>query len=261
MIGTSVSYNIVMLGAGNVSTHISRHLHSKGHRISCIYSRTLESASLLADEFGGIAATDLDEVPDQADYYIVCVPDQAVLSVLSHFKDWKGIWLHTAGALPINLFKGILSRYGVLYPLQTLSKERGVDLSHTPFLVEGSSAEVTETVKKLADNITTNVQEIDSEKRLIIHLAAVFANNFSNHMVHIAQRILQENNLDLKLLDPILKETVRKIGLMGAGAAQTGPALRKDQLAIQKHLELLKNHPEWEKLYTFVSRDIGNTRE
>ena len=80
-------------------------------------------------------------------------------------------------------------------------------------------------------------------------------------MVHIAQQILKENKLDLKLLDPILKETIHKIGLMGAGAAQTGPALRKDQLTIQKHLELLKNHPEWEKLYTFVSRDIGNTRE
>jgi predicted short-subunit dehydrogenase-like oxidoreductase (DUF2520 family) len=250
-----------MLGAGNVSTHISRHLHSKGHRISCIYSLTLESASLLADEFGGIATTDLHEVPDLADYYIVCVPDQAVLSVLSHFKDWKGTWLHTAGALPMDLFKGFQSRYGVLYPLQTLSKEQGVDLSNTPFLVEGSSAEVTETLKKLADNITTNVQELDSEKRLIIHLAAVFANNFTNHMVHIGQLILQENELDLKLLDPILEETVRKIGLVGAGAAQTGPALRKDQETIQKHLELLKNHPEWEKLYTFISRDIGNTRE
>jgi predicted short-subunit dehydrogenase-like oxidoreductase (DUF2520 family) len=250
-----------MLGAGNVSTHISRHLHSKGHRISCIYSRTLESASLLANEFGGIATTDLHEVPDQEDFYLVCVPDQAVVSVLSHFKGWKGIWLHTAGALPMDLFKGLQNRYGVLYPLQTLNKNQDISLASTPFLVEGSSAEVTETVKKLADNITTNVQEIDSEKRLTIHLAAVFANNFSNHMVHIAQQILQENKLDLKLLDPILKETVRKIGLMGAGAAQTGPALRNDQLTIQKHLELLKNHPEWEKLYTFVSRDISKTRE
>ncbi len=250
-----------MLGAGNVSTHISRHLHSKGHRISCIYSRTLESASLLADEFGGIATNDLAKVPDQADFYLVCVPDQAVTSVLSLFKGWKGIWLNTAGALPLDLFKGFQSRYGVLYPLQTLNKNQDISLASTPFLVEGSSADVTESVKKLAANITTNVQEIDSEKRLTIHLAAVFANNFTNHMVHIGQRILQENHLDLKLLDPILKETVRKIGLVGAGAAQTGPALRKDQLTIQKHLELLKNHPEWEKLYTFISRDIGNTRE
>jgi len=250
-----------MLGAGNVSTHISRHLHSKGHRISCIYSRTLESASLLADEFGGFATTDLQEVPNQADFYLVCVPDQALVSVLSQFKDWNGTWLSTAGALPMDLFKGILNRYGVLYPLQTLNKNQEASLANTPFLVEGSSAEVEESIVKLAGDITTKVLEIDSEKRLTIHLAAVFANNFTNHMVHIGQRILQENRLDLKLLDPILEETVRKIGLVGAGAAQTGPALRKDQETIQKHLDLLKNHPEWEKLYTFISRDIGNTRE
>lgn len=261
MIGTSVSYNIVMLGAGNVSTHISRHLHSKGHRISCIYSRTLESASLLADEFGGFATTVLQEVPDQADFYLVCVPDQAVVSVLSQFRDWNGIWLHTAGALPMDVFKGFKTRYGVLYPLQTLRKNQEASLASAPFLVEGSSPEVEESIVKLAGDITTKVLEIDSEKRLSIHLAAVFANNFTNHMVHIAQLILQENSLDIKLLDPIIEETVRKIGLVGAGAAQTGPALRNDQLSIQKHLDLLKNHPEWEKLYTFISREITRSRE
>ncbi len=250
-----------MLGAGNVSTHISRHLHSKGHRISCIYSRTLESASLLAHEFGGFATADVNEVPNQADFYLVCVPDQAVVSVLSQFKDWNGTWLHTAGALPMDLFKGFKTRYGVLYPLQTLNKNQEASLANTPFLVEGSSPEVEESIVKLAGDITTKVLEIDSKKRQTIHLAAVFANNFTNHMVHIGQRILQENSLDLKLLDPIIEETVRKIGLVGAGAAQTGPALRKDQETIQKHLDLLKNHPEWEKLYTFISRDIGNTRE
>ena len=250
-----------MLGAGNVSTHISRHLHSKGHRISCIYSRTQELASLLADEFGGFATSDVNEVPNHADFYIVCVPDQSVVSVLGQFKDWNGIWLHTAGALPMDLFKGYMARYGVLYPLQTLNKNQEASLAITPILVEGSSKEVEESIVKLAGDITTEVLEIDSEKRLIIHLAAVFANNFTNHMVHIGQRILRENSLNVKLLDPIIEETFRKIGRVGADAAQTGPALRKDHITIQKHLELLKDHPEWEKIYTFISRDIGNTRE
>jgi predicted short-subunit dehydrogenase-like oxidoreductase (DUF2520 family) len=249
-----------MLGAGNVSTHISRHLHSKGHRISCIYSSNLESASLLADEFGAKATTQQEEVPRQADFYLVCVPDQAVSSVLSLFKGWKGTWLHTAGALNLDLFKGLQSRYGVLYPLQTLSKTQDISLASTPFLVEGSSAEVTESISGLAASISAHVQEIDSESRLTIHLAAVFANNFTNHMVHIGQQILSEHKLDIKLLEPILEETVRKIGVMGAGDAQTGPALRNDQLSMQKHLDLLKSHPEWEKLYTFISRDIGYTR-
>ena len=251
---------MVMLGAGNVSTHISRHLHSKGHRISCIYSRTLDAASELARQFGAEAITQLDEIPGQADFYLVCLSDQAVAKVIGHFEGWEGIWLHTAGALPMDLFQGLFARYGVLYPLQTLSKNRDISLAQTPILVEGSSAQVLEQISELASDISQNVLEVDSESRQIIHLAAVFANNFTNHMVHIAQQILREKQLDMKLLEPILEETLRKIASLGAGDAQTGPALRDDQISMQKHLELLKGHPEWEKLYTFISRDIKSSR-
>ncbi len=249
-----------MLGAGNVSTHISRHLHSKGHRISCIYSRTGESANELANELETLGTSIRADVPGNADFYIVCVPDSVVENVVRNFSGLKGIWLHTAGALSMDLFKGLQTRSGVLYPLQTLSRKRKVDLSDTPFLVEGSSPEVTASIVDLANCISENVQEINSDTRRIIHLAAVFANNFTNHMVHIGQQILQENQMDLKLLDPILEETIRKVKLEGAKDAQTGPALRNDRETMQKHIELLKNHPEWEKIYTFISRDISRTR-
>jgi len=127
--------------------------------------------------------------------------------------------------------------------------------------VEGSSEEVSESIFSLAGLLSTNIQKVDSDSRRIIHLAAVYANNFTNHMVHIGQQILHENELDPKLLDPILKETVRKILDLGAREAQTGPALRNDRETMQKHTELLKQHPEWEKLYTFISRDIGRARD
>ncbi len=250
-----------MIGAGNVSTHISRHLHSKGHRISCVYSRNSGSATELAGELGTLGTNIPDIVPDNADFYIVCVPDSAVAKVVDTFSHLKGTWLHTAGALSMDLFKGNQTRYGVLYPLQTLSKNRQVELKDTPFLVEGSSPEVTSLIKALAGSISNQVHEVDSPSRLSIHLAAVFANNFSNHMVTIGQQLLREKGVDENLLHPILKETFSKMAQVGAKRAQTGPALRKDRDTMQKHIELLKDHPEWEKLYTFMSREIDRSRD
>ena len=148
-----------------------------------------------------------------------------------------------------------------MYPLQTLSKAHPLRLGHIPFLVEGSSREVSEKVFTLASSISERVEVVDSATRLIIHLASVFANNFSNHMVHIAHRILKEQNLSATLLDPMLEETYRKIIRVGTREAQTGPAVRDDQITMKRHIELLKNHPEWEKLYTFISREIARYRE
>jgi predicted short-subunit dehydrogenase-like oxidoreductase (DUF2520 family) len=161
----------------------------------------------------------------------------------------------------MEVFDGLQEAYGVLYPLQTLSKDQSISLDSTPFLVEGSSEEVKQTIVKLGESLSSEVHEVDSASRAVLHLAAVFANNFTNHMVHIAQEILDKQQLEKQLLNPILKETVRKILSLGAREAQTGPALRNDRETMEKHRDLLKAHPEWEKLYTFISRDIGRTRD
>ncbi|MEN8230054.1 MAG: DUF2520 domain-containing protein [Bacteroidota bacterium] len=249
-----------MFGAGNVATHISRHLHFAGHSIACVYSRTHKSAAMLAEEVGSVGTALPGEVPLSADFFIVCVPDRVISDVVLKFQDRKGIWMHVSGTSSIKVFEGFQSQYGVLYPLQTMSKERTLSLEETPILVEGSSPESLEAIKMLASAISRNVHEMNSASRQLIHMAAVFANNFSNHMVHLAQQILQEEEVDVTLLDPMLKETFSKMSEMGAAAAQTGPALRGDQETMQKHLDLLTKHPEWEKLYTFISRDIGRFR-
>ncbi|MCK5066314.1 MAG: DUF2520 domain-containing protein [Bacteroidales bacterium] len=260
IIGSETSH-IVIIGAGNVATHIARHLHLSGHKIDCVYSRTAEPAEMLALELGIRATTDPREVPQQAGFYLVCVPDGAVSEVAGHFRHCEGIWLHTAGGLSMEVFKGIFPRYGVFYPLQTLSKTSPVSPSQVPCLVEGSSDEVTASVTELAASVYDKVELANSATRLVIHMAAVFANNFSNHMVHVAQQLLKDQNLDHDLLDPLLEETFQKIIRVGAKEAQTGPAVRDDQETMLRHIELLKNHPEWEKLYTFISRDIGRSRE
>ena len=250
-----------MIGAGNVSTHISRHFLSAGHQISCIYSRTEASAQRLATELGVPGTSDIEDVPVDADFYLLCVPDRAVLEVAEKFRPTRGIWLHTAGALSMDLFQGVFERYGVLYPLQTLSRSRTLEPSQIPCLVEGSSPQVLASVMKLALSVYRNVEEVNSEKRLVIHTAAVFANNFSNHMVHIAKGLIAEQNIDPQMIEPLLQETFEKIRALGTVEGRTGPAIRGDQITMNKHIELLKDHPEWEKLYTFISRDIERSRE
>ena len=255
------SYNIVMIGAGNVSTHISRHFHSAGHHISCIYSRTEAAAQRLASELGVPGISDPEDVPVDADFYMLCLPDLAVLEVAKKFRHTSGIWLHTAGALSMDLLQGVFEKYGVLYPLQTLSRSRPLEPAQVPCLVEGSSPKVLTAVMKLALSVYENVEEVNSEKRLVIHTAAVFANNFSNHMVHIAKGLIAEQKLDPQMLEPLLQETFEKIQAVGTVEGRTGPAIRGDLETMNKHRELLKDHPEWEKLYTFISRDITRSRE
>jgi predicted short-subunit dehydrogenase-like oxidoreductase (DUF2520 family) len=251
----------VIIGAGNVATHISRNLYSVGHTISCIYSRTRESASRLAEEFGSMGTAVPKEVPDGTDFFIVCVPDKTVQEVVLKFRDRKGIWLHTSGALSLAVFEGHQSQCGVLYPLQTLTRQRTVEKEEIPLLVEGSTPAVTDAIHELASSMTGNVHIMSAASRLMIHLAAVFANNFSNHMVNVAQQILDEQGIDVKLMDPLLKETFSKISEIGAAGTQTGPASRGDEETMKKHLELLLEHPEWKNLYTFISRDIGRFRK
>ena len=260
-IESSDSYRIVILGAGNVATHISRHFHARGQHILCVYSRTETSAQILAGELGTLGTSDPGKVPQKADFFILCGPDRAVGEVAGQFRDRQGIWLHTAGALDMDVFQGIALDHGVLYPLQSLSRERKIRMGHIPFLLEASSPLVMEKIRDLCSNITERVEEADSHTRLRVHLAAVFANNFSNHMVHVAQQLLEESKLDAKLLEPILEETFHKLTELSAAEAQTGPAVRGDVESMNKHIELLKGHPEWEKLYTFISREIQRARE
>ena len=261
IIESSDSYNIVLLGAGNVATHISRHFFARGHHISCIYSRSGDSARSLASEFDTMGTAEVDQVPRKADFFILCVPDRAVAEVARQFSDREGIWLHTSGALHMDVFQGIARDFGVLYPLQTLSRERKIRMGHIPFLLEASSPLVMERIKDLVSSISEKVGEADSPIRLRVHLAAVFANNFSNHMVFVAKQILADSDLNPGLLDPLLEETFQKLKDMDPQAAQTGPAIRGDRETLDKHIELLRDHPEWEKIYTFISRDIERFRE
>lgn len=241
--------------------HISRHLHLAGHQVCSIWSRTYEHALTVAAECGSVAVEKSEDLPADADFYLLTVPDDAIADMAERFSGWNGTWLHTAGAVSMDVLSGKFKAFGVLYPLQTLSSSRQLSLNDTPFLVEGSSPAVSQRIQNLALTISDRVVEMDSLARLKVHLAAVFANNFSNHMFTIAARIMDESGNDFSLLAPLLRETFLKVAQGDPVMAQTGPALRGDTKSMKKHLELLRGEPELENLYTFVSRDIEQSHK
>jgi predicted short-subunit dehydrogenase-like oxidoreductase (DUF2520 family) len=253
------TFNIAIVGAGNVATHLGPALQAEGHRIVQVYSKTEEAAKVLAERLGTDFITDISALDYSADIFLFCLKDDALLNVLKQTRFTNQILIHTAGSLPLDIFKNFGFHYGVLYPLQTLIKERTVDLSKVPICIEASTPFAESIVVKLASGISGKVEFVDSDKRKILHVAAVFACNFTNHMFYIADKLMRENGLDLDLLKPLIQETFAKIMETDPQTAQTGPAKRGDLKTINEHLNILKDHPGMKKIYTFVSESIAES--
>jgi predicted short-subunit dehydrogenase-like oxidoreductase (DUF2520 family) len=252
----TTNYNVVLVGAGNVATHLGIALKKKGNRIIQVFSRTVESARRLSGKLESTCITKLTELDYSADIYLFCLKDDVLLDVLKQTSFNNQILVHTSGSLPISIFKDFGIHYGVLYPVQTLIKERHIDLSAGPFCIEASTPHAEDILKNLALGLSRQVHLVDSEKRKIIHLAAVFACNFTNHMYYIADKLMRENGLDFDLLKPLIQETAAKILEMDPESAQTGPAKRGDNQILEDHIQLLKDLPGIQKIYTFVSKSI-----
>lgn len=250
--------NIALIGAGNVATHLGRALKQAGYKIIQLFSRTISSASELAEKLQCPYVTDLNLVTSNADIYLVSVKDDALDKVIPQLvkQNPNALFLHTSGSTSMNVWEGYVKRYGVLYPLQTFSKRFVVDFKTVTFYVEAVDPTDLDIVRQMAYSLSENVYETDSEQRLYVHLAAVFACNFSNHMYAIAYKLLQEKGLSFVPLLPLVDETVRKIHQLNPVGAQTGPARRWDQMIMNKHESLLKTCPAIADIYKKVSESI-----
>ena len=248
--------NIVLVGAGNVATHLGIALKKRGYRIIQVFSRTNKSAQELAGKLDTAYITKLTELDYSADLYLFCLKDDILPEVLKQTLFTDQILVHTAGSLPLDIFKDSGVHFGVIYPVQTFIKERNLDLTNVPFCVEASSPYAENILVDVASELSQKVEVVDSEKRKIIHLAAIFACNFTNHMYLLADRLMRENGLDFDLLKPLIQETAAKIMEIDPETAQTGPAKRGDNQIIEDHLQLLKDSPGMQKIYTFVSDSI-----
>ena len=249
--------SISFVGAGNVATHLAQAFHRAGFPIGGIFSRTHTSALALAEKVGGRACTSISEVLQSSQLIIVAVPDHVLSELLidTQVPD-NVIIIHTCGALGINVFVGKAAHYGVLYPLQTFSQKIAVELKHVPFCIEASDKDSMELLRQVASAVSDTVVEIDSDRRKVLHLAAVFACNFPNAMYAIADDILKNAGLPFQLLYPLILETAHKTTLDQPWNVQTGPARRNDLSTIQTHEAMLKDMASYKEIYTLLSNAI-----
>ena len=213
----SHSPRIAVIGSGNVATHLAKAVTRAGYKLS-IYNHRCESAPRPASA--------------------------------------KGLWLHTSGSVDMKVFDGVVDSYGVLYPMQTFSKDADVDMTEVPFFIEGCNGDVTRAIRELASSLSHKVLEVSSANRVKLHIAAVFACNFTNYMWAQSADILESIGADFSVMHPLIKATLDKTLTMSPHDGQTGPARRGDVDIIKKHLSMLSGVKH--KLYETLSTDIMN---
>lgn len=250
--------DITIIGAGNLATNLGKALLKAGHNIVQVYSRTEESAELLSCILGAEPVTDISLVNDSAAVYIVSVKDSVLSQLVGRLcNNVNGkIFLHTAGSMDMDVFKGVTHKYGVLYPMQTFSKELETDFRVVPCFIEGCNDEVVGVVRKLALTVSDHVYELSSEGRRTLHLAAVFASNFVNHCFSISAELLSRYGMSFDIMYPLIDEVVKKSRSMKPVDAQTGPAVRYDVNVINRQTELLACDPLFKNIYEDMSRSI-----
>ena len=227
---------MVLIGRGRLATNLLAALQQAGYDVVSINSRTLE------------------DLPQEADVFIVAVKDSALKEVIRRATKGREqqLFVHTAGSMPMSLFEGHTSRYGVFYPMQTFSKERLVDFADIPIFVEGADP----AIRQLAERISRRVYELSTEARKYLHLSAVFACNFVNHCYALSAELLEQHGLPFDVMLPLIDETARKVHELHPHDAQTGPAVRYDENVIRMQSALLANDPELQQIYELLSLDI-----
>lgn len=248
---------VVLIGSGNLAYHLHKALiAAEGVTVVGLMSRRPEA---LSDFEASVPKQPIGSPSAAADVYILAVADGAIAEVMSHYRDAKGLFVHTSGAMDLAVLEHA-PRRGVLYPLQTFSKERAIDFQKVPLCIETAQKSDLTLLTTLAQALSAQVMEIPTQKRRALHLAAVYVNNFSNHMMYMGEMICKEAGVPKSLLEPLLDETCAKAKALSAYIAQTGPARRNDRETLKAHLDLLIR-PNDKELYTKISESIYRTYE
>lgn len=248
--------NVVLIGAGRVAHHLAKAINGSGRKIVQIYSRHRTNAQKLASAYKAASTDEIHNLVASADIYIIAISDDAIAGVANQLAVANKMVVHTSGSTPMDVLQTASSKYGVLYPLQSFAIDSEIDFSKVPLCIEAADLKTEEGLMQLARSLSHDVRQIDSETRLQIHIAAVFANNFTNFMYLMAQEILADGKVDFDILMPLIRETTRKLQHQHPREAQTGPARRADKGIISKHLEQLENHPEKQEIYKLLSEII-----
>jgi len=245
---------IVLLGAGNVASHLTTaFLNSKEVCLVQVYNRSIKNIEHLAEQTD--ITSDLSQLKE-ADIYIIAIPDNHITELEAELHLNNKLVVHTSGSVTMGELKRNTT-IGVFYPLQSFSKDKKVDFSTIPICIESNNKSSLKLLEKLADLITDKVYLINSAQRKSLHLAAVFVNNFVNHLYQIGNEVCATNNVPFEILQPLIQETAQKIMSLSPLEAQTGPAKRNDTKTTNKHLAMLPL--DQKEIYTLLTKNIYKT--
>jgi predicted short-subunit dehydrogenase-like oxidoreductase (DUF2520 family) len=246
---------IVIIGSGNTASVLGRKIKIAGHDILQVYSRHLYNAEELADELGCSATDAWSNINTDAHLYLVALSDKILTELSKHWHTEKGVVVHTAGGVSKEVLQGVSKNYGVLYPLQSLRKEK-LDYDVIPLLVDAGSEDDLALITDFAESISTMVRPANDDYRMRLHVAAVVVNNFTNHLYSLAEAYCINSGISFELLKPLIIETAERIQYFQPALMQTGPAYRGDVATLAKHMSLLKEHPSLLALYKQLTESI-----
>jgi predicted short-subunit dehydrogenase-like oxidoreductase (DUF2520 family) len=252
---------IALLGAGRLGWHLGQRLKECGCPLVQVFSRDGGRAAELGKQLNVAWTNRLEALRrEEVDLVILCISDDAILPIAqqlhaSGFED--RLLVHTSGALPLAALAEVHPRAGILYPLQTFSRRRKPDFEEIPVCIAAREPTDEYLLKTLAERLSRRVHSVTDEQRLALHVAAVFANNFTNHLYHISRQLLEGENLPFELLLPLIKETAARLSDGTPASMQTGPAARGDTGTIKRHLEWLEQYPAYREVYLLLSKGIA----
>lgn len=251
--------SVSFIGAGQVAWHLAPALDNAGWAVKEVYSRNPQHAEALTERlYQGEVKASLDFSTSESRLFVMAVADDAMEAIAQEIiLPEEATLVHTSGSVPLEVLAfAAPARSAVFYPLQTFTRAKRVDFKQVPILIETADEQTWNELYVMAKAISTRVHRIDAKKRLALHVAAVFASNFTNHLLYASQRILEAHDLPYDLIKPLIAETIQKSLDFGPEAAQTGPARRGDLKTLDRHLAFLHEHPTQAELYRMLSQDI-----
>lgn len=248
--------SFALIGSGRVASHLGSALVDSGLACRGVFSPTYGHAKPLADTLCSPVISELVEMSDlDADFVLIAIKDDAIREVASSFpKDYNGVLLHTSGGTPLSALNGV-PHYGVLYPMQTFSHNRTIDISEIPLFYEASDTMTEGIIRSITRALKSkSVHFLSSDNRVFLHIASVFACNFVNHLYAQADEIMHRIDLDFSALIPLVRETLDKAMSYPPKEVQTGPAARGDMQTVDRHLSCLSGHQK--ELYETITKVI-----
>ncbi len=257
---TRKNLKVIIVGSGNVATHLARAIAQSKHELRQVLSRDLSRAKVLVNNTNVQAIQSVSHIDPTADVVILALKDDVLNTEYINQFPKKIILCHTSGSVSMDALAAF-PNHGIFYPLQTFSKLKEVDFAEIPICLEASNTEVMQTLSLLASSLSPLVYEVNSKQRKALHLAAVFACNFTNLMYDISEDLCQKAGMDFEILRPLIRETAAKVQEHSPNEVQTGPASRNDKNIINRHINLLNQHVDYQEIYRVLTDEIIKRNE